>query len=102
MHAIDYFTQRREDIISQGLRKDHFQADQVLFVDNKRIKYILLTDKARHHPPVFDGTDKTVPTDLQDKSVVDEIEEVNEGEVRCKLCDSNPAHKSTRLTEVLS
>lgn len=44
---------------------------------------------------MFDGTDKTVPTDLQDKSVVDEIEEVNEGEVRFKLCDSYPALKST-------
>jgi len=57
----------------------------VFFVDDNRIKYLQLTDKAHHHPPVFDGTDKTVPTDLQDKSVVDEIEEVNEGKVRRKL-----------------
>lgn len=66
-------------------RKDQLKVDLVLFVDDNRIKYLQLTDKPHHHPPVFDGTDKTVPTDLQDKSVVDEIEEVNEGKVRCKL-----------------
>lgn len=59
----------------------------ILFGDDNWIKYLQLTDKAHHHPPVFDGTDKTVPTDLQDKSVVDEIEEVNKGEVRCKQYD---------------
>jgi len=57
----------------------------VFFVDDNLIKYLQLTDKAHHHPPVFDGTDKTVPKDLNDKSIVDEIEEVNEGTVRCKL-----------------
>ena len=51
------------------------------------MKCLQSTDKSHRHPPVFDGTDKTVPTDLQDKSVVDEIEEVNEGEVKCKLYD---------------
>ncbi|KAJ7372572.1 hypothetical protein OS493_017843 [Desmophyllum pertusum] len=29
------------------------------------------------HPPVFDGTDKTVPKDLKDNSVIDHIEDIN-------------------------
>lgn len=33
------------------------------------------------HPPVFDGTDKTVPTNLKDNSIVDNIEEINKGKI---------------------
>ena len=35
------------------------------------------------HPPrvrVFDGTDKTVPKTLKDNTVIDQIEEINDGE----------------------
>lgn len=39
------------------------------------------TGKPRRHHLVFDGTDKTVPQNLTDSSVVNEIEEINEGTV---------------------
>lgn len=50
------------------------------------LKTIQPTDKTHdhhhhRHPPVFDGTDKTVPMDLKDNSVTEQIEEINEGKV---------------------
>ena len=30
--------------------------------------------------PVFDGTDKTIPKTLKDNTVIDQIEEINDGE----------------------
>ena len=40
-----------------------------------------MTGKPSRHPPVFDGTDQTVPQNLTDSSVINKIEEINEGTV---------------------
>ncbi|KAJ7372573.1 hypothetical protein OS493_017844 [Desmophyllum pertusum] len=40
-----------------------------------------LDGKTPHHPPVFDGTDKTVPKNLKDKSVINDIQQINEDNV---------------------
>ncbi|KAL9956652.1 hypothetical protein ACROYT_G038161 [Oculina patagonica] len=38
-----------------------------------------LNDKTHHHPPVFDGTDKTLPENSgEDHSVTEQIEEINQ------------------------
>ena len=42
----------------------------------KLIQLLYFSDK---HPPVFDGTVKTIPDTLKNDTVMDEIEEANEG-----------------------
>lgn len=56
-------------------------SEKIFSNDCNWIQILLPTGKTPHHPPVFDGTDKTVPKNLKDKSVINDIQQINEGKM---------------------